>query len=124
MLSASRSALLGAAATALLAVAPAAHAAPVPFGHACTPQDGVRFCPTPAPTGTSDTRPRSFDGTPIDVDVTLPAQGDGPFPTLLLLHGYGQDKTAFETGAEKAYTSTFFAQHGYAVLTPSFRGFG
>jgi fermentation-respiration switch protein FrsA (DUF1100 family) len=124
MLSASRSALLGAAATALLAVAPAAHAAPVPFGHACTPQDGVRFCPTPAPTATSDTRPRSFDGTPIDVDVTLPAEGDGPFPTILLLHGLGGNKTSFEgTGGDPQYNNVFFAQHGYAVMTPTARGY-
>ena len=99
----------------------AAQAEPTPFGHACAPANGVRFCPT------SDlaTRPTSFDGTPIDVDVTLPATGDGPFPTILLLHGLGGSKTTYESAnsAEK-YTNWFFAQQGYAVVTPTARGFG
>jgi len=119
-----RPALLGAAVAALLALAPAAaQADPTPFGHACTPTDGVRFCPT-----TDDAaRVPSFDGTPLDVDVTLPAEGDGPFPTILLLHGLGGDKTSFEgTGAGKDlnYNNIAFAQHGYAVVTPTARGFG
>ena len=61
-------ALLVAAVAALAVAAPAAGAAPTPFGHACTPQDGVRFCPT---TDLASRVP-SFDGTPLDVDVTLP----------------------------------------------------
>ncbi|MDX6700561.1 MAG: hypothetical protein QOF26_787 [Baekduia sp.] len=122
MLSAPRSALLGAAVSALLALAPsAAHADPTPFGHACTPANGVRFCPT------TDlaSRPTSFDGTPLDVDVTLPATGEGPFPTILLLHGLGGDKTSFEDATSKEnYTNWFFAQQGYAVVTPTARGYG
>jgi hypothetical protein len=118
-----RAALLAGAAACLAALAPAAaQAGPVlaPFGHACTPQDGVRFCPT------TDlaSRVASFDGTPIDVDVTLPATGDGPFPTLLLLHGLGGNKTAFETPTDPLYSSMHFAQQGYAVVTPTARGFG
>jgi pimeloyl-ACP methyl ester carboxylesterase len=122
MVSVPRPALLGAAVAALLALAPsAAQAAPTPFGHECAPANGVRFCPT------TDlaSRPTSFDGTPIDVDVTLPAQGDGPFPTVLLLHGLGGDKTSFESVTSKEkYTNWFFAQQGYAVVTPTARGFG
>src|SRR4051794_3199708 len=119
-----RSALLASAAAALVALLPTAIASaadPTPFGHACTPQNGVRFCPTTDLAG----RPASFDGTPIDVDVTLPASGQGPFPTILLLHGLGGDKTSFEsTGGDKTYNNWFFAQHGYAVVTPTARGFG
>ena len=50
-----------------------AQAAPTPFGHACAPQAGVRFCPT------SDLAQRvpSWDGTPLDVDVTLPPSPRG-----------------------------------------------
>ncbi len=113
--------LLAPAALALGAVAPASAAEPLPFGHACTPQNGVRFCPT------TDlaSRPTSFDGTPIDVDVTLPPTGDGPFPTLLLVHGLGGTKATFEsTTGDPAYTNWFFAQRGYAVVTPTARGFG
>jgi pimeloyl-ACP methyl ester carboxylesterase len=118
-----RAAVLGAAlAAAAIAAAPAAaQTAPAPFGHACVPQNGVRFCPT------TDlaSRPRSFDGTPIDVDVTLPARGDGPFPTVLLLHGLGGTKTSFESTTDGGrYTNRYFAERGYAVVTPTARGFG
>src|SRR4051812_29565869 len=119
-----RPALLGAAVAAVLSLVPATSALaadPAPFGHACTPQNGVRFCPTTD----LPSRPASFDGTPIDVDVTLPPAGDGPFPTILLLHGLGGDKTSFEsTGGDPSYSNWFFAQHGYAVVTPTARGFG
>src|SRR3954447_7114563 len=102
-----------AVAVAVVALLPAAaRAEPAPFGHACTPSNGVRFCPTPD----LASRPTSFDGTPIDVDVTLPAAGQGPFPTILLLHGLGGDKTSFEaTSGDTSYNNWFFAQHGYAV---------
>jgi predicted acyl esterase len=110
------------AAASTLALVPAAQAAePAPFGHACAPQDGVRFCPTPD----LASRVPSFDGTPIDVDVTLPPNGDGPFPTILLLHGLGGTKATFEgTGGDPAYNNVYFAMHGYAVVTPTARGFG
>src|SRR5213592_4319405 len=102
-----RAAIAGALAAMTLALLPAAaHAEPAPFGHACAPANGVRFCPT------TDlaSRPASFDGTPIDVDVTLPATGDGPFPTILLLHGLGGGKTSFEgTDGDKNYNNIFFA---------------
>ena len=113
--------MAAAAAAALLAATPAvAQADPAPFGHACTSQNSVRFCPTPD----LASRPTSFDGTPIDVDVTLPATGDGPFPTILLLHGLGGDKTSFEdANSKEKYTNWFFAQHGYAVVSPTARGF-
>jgi pimeloyl-ACP methyl ester carboxylesterase len=114
---------------ALLALPAAAQAAPPlkPFGHVCKDQDGVRFCETK----NDAQRVGSFDGVPIDVDVTLPATGDGPFPTLVLMHGYGGEKTNFETtdpagsgGVTYHYNNNFFAKAGYAVVTPSARGFG
>ena len=99
-----------------------AHAAPPnPFGHACTPQDGVLFCPT----ATDADRVPSFDGVPLDVDVTLPANGDGPFPAIVMMHGWGGDKTAFESHSPAgSYNNVFYAQQGYAVVTYSARGFG
>jgi fermentation-respiration switch protein FrsA (DUF1100 family) len=116
------------AAGALLAVPGAAQAAPPnPFGHACAPQNGVLFCPT-----ASDVqRVPSFDGVPLDVDVTLPPSGDGPFPTIVMMHGWGGNKQSFQEtspeadgGANYHYNDVFFAQQGYAVVTPSARGFG
>jgi len=49
--------------------ATASAAAPKPLGHACNAQNGVRFCPT---TGSAQRVP-TWDGVPLDVDVTLPA---------------------------------------------------
>src|SRR3954463_10757751 len=116
--------IAGAAAAAAITLvpAPAEAATPAPFGHACTPQNDVRFCPT----ADLATRPTSFDGTPIDVDVTLPATGDGPFPTILLMHGLGGNKTSFEdpNGDDPSFTNWAFAKQGYAVITPTARGFG
>jgi pimeloyl-ACP methyl ester carboxylesterase len=103
------------------ALAPSASAAPpAPFGHACEPRDGVLFCPT----ADDAARVPSFDGVPLDVDVWLPATGDGPFPTIVMLHGFGQSKTAFENPGPAGYNGAFFAQQGYAVVMPSARGFG
>ena len=118
-----RPSLAAAAATAVAALAPAAaQAAPAPFGHECTPQEGYRSCPTRS----LDERVPSFDGTPIDVDVTLPADGEGPFPTLLLLHGLGGTKTSFLNPSpdNPGYDAPSFARAGYAVVTPTARGFG
>jgi predicted acyl esterase len=103
-------------------LAPAAEAAPPnPFGHVCAPQSGVLFCPT----ATDVERVPSFDGVPLDVDVTLPASGDGPFPTIVMMHGYGGSKSAFEaTTTPGSYSNLFYAQQGYAVVNYSARGFG
>ncbi|MEK6271701.1 MAG: CocE/NonD family hydrolase [Actinomycetota bacterium] len=96
-------------------------APPQPFGHSCQAQNGVRFCPT---TSRAERVP-TFDGVPLDVDVTLPAQGSGPFPTIVMLHGWGGSKTAFEsTSPTDRYSNNFFARQGYAVLNYTARGFG
>jgi fermentation-respiration switch protein FrsA (DUF1100 family) len=116
--------LPAAIALAIPLLAPAAAAAePTPFGHACTPQNGVRFCPA---NELSD-RVASWDGTPMDVDVTLPATGDGPFPTIVLEHGFPGSKTTFEATDPQAgenYNNVFYAQQGFAVVNASARGFG
>jgi fermentation-respiration switch protein FrsA (DUF1100 family) len=129
-LSLSRNLLLGprllaacasAAALALCATTTALAAPPLPFGHACTPSDGVLFCPT----ADDESRVPAFDGVPLDVDVTLPAdRGDGPFPTIVMLHGFGQSKTVFEAPNSPFYNNDFYAQRGYAVVNASARGFG
>ena len=108
--------------TALLCVpAPAALAAPpAPFGHACEPRDGVLFCPA----ADDASRVPSFDGVPLDVDVWLPATGDGPFPTIVMLHGFGGSKTDFQGPQPAGYNAMELARKGYAVVLPSARGFG
>src|SRR3954469_25626861 len=102
-----------------------ASAAETPFGHQCTTQaDGTRFCPTTdAGPGQTVDGVASFDGVPLDVDVTLPAQPKhGPYPTIVMLHGYGGAKTDFEStdpaGAGSNtyhYNNDYFARQGYAV---------
>jgi len=122
-----RGSLIGAlAAMLMLAWAPAASAEPQPLGRTCTAQNGVRFCG-----GTTDNRVPTWDGVPLDVDVTLPASGDGPFPTIVMLHGYGGNKGNFESakpegngGSTYHYNNTWFASRGYAVVNYSARGFG
>lgn len=105
-----------------------------PFGHACSVENGVRFCPTVD----SASRVPSFDGVPLDVDVTLPEKGKGPFPAIVMLHGFGGNKTNFETTSpagpkpEEAgggstiyhYNNNFYARRGYAVVNYTARGFG
>jgi pimeloyl-ACP methyl ester carboxylesterase len=94
---------------------------PDPFGHSCQAQNQVRFCPT---TSRAERVP-TFDGVPLDVDVTFPAQGDGPFPTIVMLHGWGGNKTAFEsTSPDGGYNNVFFARRGYAVVNYTARGWG
>ena len=118
-----------AVAAAALAPAGAAAAPPAPFGHACEPRSGVLFCPT----RTLADRVPSFDGTPLDVDVTLPADAEAgrPLPTIVMLHGWGGDKSNFETDSPEGtssttyhYNNTYYAQRGYAVVNPTARGFG
>ncbi len=120
--------LLSSLVVAMLALPGGAVAAePAPFGHACKAENGVRFCPTQ----TLAQRVPTFDGVPLDADVTLPATGAGPFPTIVMIHGWGGSKTEFEASTPAGngnetfdYNNNYYAQHGYAVLTYSARGWG
>jgi predicted acyl esterase len=118
-------ALLLIAGTLVTAAQPAA--GQTPFGHACIAQNGVRFCPTT----TLEERVPTFDGTPLDIDVTLPPTGSGPFPTIFMLHGLGSNKTDFEAPTPAGtsndtfeYNNVFYAQRGYLVVNYSSRGWG
>lgn len=124
----------GVATVCLVASASAAASAAAPFGHPCVVQNGTRFCPT----ADLAARVPSFDGVPLDVDVTLPEKGKGPFPTIVMLHGFGGSKTNFETTSpagpapEEAgngstiyhYNNVFYGRRGYAVVNYTARGFG
>jgi pimeloyl-ACP methyl ester carboxylesterase len=75
---------------------------------------------------------RSFDGLPLDVDVTLPTHGLGhPLPTIIMLHGFPGTKESFESTTPDPgdpvayhYNNNFYAKQGYAVVNYSARGFG
>jgi predicted acyl esterase len=58
-----------------------------------------------------------FDQTAsLDVDVTLPAEGEGPFPLVVMLHGLGGSRDGNWRQA------AVFAARGYAVLDYTARG--
>jgi predicted acyl esterase len=78
---------------------------------ACAEQSGVQFCE-----GSVATRIESFDGVPLDVNVTLPpAAMTPPFPLIIDLHGWSLGKSG------SPYTA--WAQAGYVVLSYTARGF-
>ena len=93
---------------ALAATVPSVFGGRVP----CTMEDGVQFC-----RGDVGTRVESFDGVPLDVNVTIPpASATGPFPLIVNLHGWG--------GAKSDAPFTTEATDGYVVLSYTARGFG
>ncbi|GII25237.1 hypothetical protein [Planosporangium mesophilum] len=87
--------------------------------------------PYPGGTTICSAQVASFDGSPLDVDVTLPMPGTGTrHPLMVLLHGFGNNKHEWEStsdaadGADKYHwNSHWFAAHGYYVLTYTARGF-
>ncbi|MGH2555460.1 MAG: alpha/beta hydrolase family protein [Actinomycetota bacterium] len=72
----------------------------------------------------------TFDGTPLDVDLSLPARQATPMPLMVMLHGWGGDKTNWESPTLEAdgrdkyhWNNAWFASRGFAVLTYSAHGF-
>jgi predicted acyl esterase len=118
-----RRGLLGAIAGLALA-APAAGATTLPpaFSGACPTYGDMQVCSGDVP---------SFDGSKLDVDLTLPLRDGGQrHPLIVMLHGFGNNKHEWESldnagdGADKLrWNSHWFAQHGYYVLTYTARGF-
>lgn len=113
------------------AAAPPANAATTVLGAQipCAAQsDGVRFCQgSTVPPGAP--AEKSFDGTIIDANVTLPpapASGpDGGFPLIIVSHGYGGSKKDLTNPEDKWFPSADeLARKGYAVLNATDRGFG
>ncbi|MEA2703033.1 MAG: type transport system ATP-binding protein, partial [Actinomycetota bacterium] len=114
----------------VLVGAPAEADGPKPLGIKCHEIGGVRFCQG-NPGWTGGGRVRSWDGFPLDVDVTLPPTGQGPWPTLVMLHPWSTSKTLFEAtkpdGGHSVmmgdqFNNNFFAHHGYLVVNFTSRG--
>jgi hypothetical protein len=93
-----------------------------PRGH-CPTYGGLEICSAQVP---------SFDGSPLDVDLTKPARvrGQGRHPLIVMLHGFGNDKHEWESvtdagdGRDKwRWNSRWFAGQGFYVLTYTARGF-
>ena len=104
-------------AAATLAAAPPASADEVPraLGIPCSSgPGGVQKC-----TGSVDTRVPSWDGVPLDVNLTFPPTAqNGPHPLVVYLHGWGGNKSS------AAIDTDGLAREGYAVMAYSARGFG
>jgi len=77
----------------------------------------------------------SFDGLPLSVDVTVPCGPDEPRPTVVMAHGFTDDKTVWEEtgksdtvrskdrpGSNTDWNNIWFASRGYAVLNYTARG--
>jgi acetyl esterase/lipase len=103
----------------------AAKSLPKPFGRLlCGPSYGVRLC-RGGMVGTEDLRIPSFDGVPLDADLTLPAGGKAPYPLIVLLQGIGGNKFNYEsTSDDGRLDNVTMASQGWAVLTYTARGFG
>ena len=106
-------------------LAAAAAPLPIPTNVSCALYGGVRVCSAEVP---------SFDGTPLDIDLSFPtpttAGSTGRHPLIVLLHGFGNDKHEWESTSDAAdngdkwhWNSHWFATHGYYVLTYTARGF-
>jgi len=118
--------LLAPLAPMLVPTAGAAAAPPaMPFGKlVCAPEYGVTFCQGGLVDG-QDRRVPSFDGVPLDADLTLPTTGQAPYPLIVLMHGLGGNKTNYEsTSDDGAIDNVTLASQGWAVLTYTARGFG
>ena len=61
------------------------------------------------------------DGLDIYGFVNVP-KGEGPFPVILMLHGYGASNVSTVIGPE-AETADFLTDNGYLVLRPNMRGY-
>src|SRR5438552_5011184 len=116
--------LTGSVLLALAAAPPRATAGPLGMtGTDVTSPDGVAYT---LYTG----RVASFDGVPLDVDLTVP---QGPLvarPLVVMLHGWGGDKTDWESATVSNtsadvdhYNNVAFVALGYAVLNYTARGF-
>lgn len=107
---------------------------PRPFGIGCKEGEVARHCKG-GPGWFTDNRVKSWDGVPLDVDVTLPKTGSGPWPTLFMLHGWGGAKTFFQANVPvpkephvglsffaERYNNLNWARKGYAVVNYTARG--
>jgi hypothetical protein len=99
-----------------------------------TQPTGIRFCGSlvvnqlPSPVRTLAT---TWDGTAVDVNFALPkasATHHGPYPLVMLFHGYGGSKFGLGQGGGGIGSSissmTPWLNAGYATFSMSDRGFG
>jgi acetyl esterase/lipase len=108
---------------ALIGLLPASALPSLPAGFTCTQASAS------APIVCSGKVP-SWDGVPLDADLTVPNGPISPRPLIVMLHGYANQKTEWESASaandnpdKDKYNNYWFATRGYAVLTYTARGF-
>ena len=62
------------------------------------------------------------DGLTIQASMHVP-RGLGPFPVIILNHGYVR-RSAYFPGAGTYAAADYFAEHGYVTLAPDYRSWG
>ena len=109
--------------TALIGLAPAQAQPGLPAGVTCSQTS------TASPIICSGKIP-SWDGVPLDADLTIPPGPVRARPLIVMLHGYANQKTEWESTSagnsnpdKDHYNNFWFASQGYAVLTYTARGF-
>jgi predicted acyl esterase len=72
----------------------------------------------------------SFDGIGLDTDVSIPLRATKPRPTIVMLHGWGQDKTFWEAATKAGdgagsyhWNNVWFVSKGWVVVNYTARGF-
>src|SRR5439155_6782532 len=113
-------AALAVAALAILPASSSTATPPITTSLTCATYSDVRMCSGEVP---------SFDGSALDVDVTLPAAGTGSsHPLMLMFHGFGNDKREWESTTDDGdvadkwhWNRHRFAKHRSYVLTSTAR---
>lgn len=121
----------------VLVVPGAVHAAPAPLSPLEAAEAlGLHCAPVTTADGVQYTRCEgeitSFDGTGLDTTLSLPIRRDEPYPTLLMLHGWGGHKGNWQASTTEGdgnpdkwhWNNVWFVQKGYAVVNYTARGFG
>lgn len=75
-------------------------------------------------------RVASFDGLGLDTDVSIPLGASRPRQTIVMLHGWGQDKTYWEATTKAGdgadtwhWNNVWFVSKGWVVVNYTARGF-
>ena len=105
--------------------------APSTPAHATASVPGLNQCPAYGDAQICSGEVASWDGTMLDVDLTLPQPGSGGrHPLIVMLHGFANNKHEWESltndgdNADKwHWNNHWFAAHGFYVLTYTARGF-
>ena len=91
---------------------------------------GLNSCPIYGEVRICSGEVASWDGSPLDVDLTLPMTSEESHPLIVMLHGFGNNKHEWESVTDEGdsadkwhWNNHWFAAHGFYVLTYTARGF-